>query len=266
MNRTQISEKRASGYRRRITGLENAAFFTASPASGMYSTLDDLLLWQQALSTDKLLTQKSKDLMWSIVPSGNAYGWLVSNKSIGNRTEKDSFIITEGTVPGYFAWTARLPKDKQTIILLSNIRAGTNYLPIISEAITNILHYQSYQKPKISIAETLFPTIKQKGVAAALAQYRELKSKQFDSYNFIENELNDLGYGLLNASKIKEAIEILKLNVEIFPQSANVYDSLGEAYMRDGDKEQALVNYQKSADLNPNNTNAIEMLKKLKSK
>ena len=63
-----------------------------------------------------------------------------------------------------------------------------------------------------------------------------------------------------------EAIEILKLNVEVFPESANVYDSLGEAYLKSEDKESAIKNYKKSLQLNPKNNNAKEMLTKLKEK
>ena len=72
------------------------------------------------------------------------------------------------------------------------------------------------------------------------------------------------GYRLLNMKKVREAIEIFKLNVEAYQQSANVYDSLGEAYMINGDKELAIRNYQRAVELNPQNTNAIEMLKKLR--
>ena len=56
-----------------------------------------------------------------------------------------------------------------------------------------------------------------------------------------------------------EAIEIFKLNVEAYPQSSNVYDSLGEAYMVKGDGEQAIMNYEISLKLDPNNSNAAEM-------
>ena len=65
---------------------------------------------------------------------------------------------------------------------------------------------------------------------------------------------------------IKEAIEIFKLNTEAYPESANVYDSLGEGYAADRNIELAIENYQKSLDLNPDNENAKEMLKRLKSK
>ncbi len=80
-----------------------------------------------------------------------------------------------------------------------------------------------------------------------------------------ESQLNALGYRLLGVKKVREAIEIFKLNVEAYPQSANVYDSLGEAYMMNGDKELAIRTYQRAVELNPQNTNAIEMLKRLRS-
>jgi len=64
---------------------------------------------------------------------------------------------------------------------------------------------------------------------------------------------------------VKDAIEIFKLNVEMFPQGFNTYDSLGEAYMVNGDKQLAIQNYKKSLELNPKNTNAVEKLKKLEA-
>src|SRR5438094_8522008 len=60
--------------------------------------------------------------------------------------------------------------------------------------------------------------------------------------------------------KVKEAIEIFKLNVEVYPQASNAYDSLGEAYMVHGDKELAIVNYKKSLELDPKNINATAQL------
>ncbi|MEO8209219.1 MAG: tetratricopeptide repeat protein [bacterium] len=63
--------------------------------------------------------------------------------------------------------------------------------------------------------------------------------------------------------KVNDAIEILKLNAESYPNSANVYDSMGEAYMLVGNNELAIENYKKSLELDPSNNNAIERLEKL---
>jgi tetratricopeptide (TPR) repeat protein len=117
--------------------------------------------------------------------------------------------------------------------------------------------------PKRPVAEALLPIIAEKGIESALQNYRTLK--QSSDYYVSESQLDSLGYQLLSMKKVREAIEIFKLNVEAFPQSANVYDSLGQAYMTNGDKELAIRNYQRAVELNPQNTDAVEMLKKLGS-
>jgi uncharacterized membrane protein len=119
--------------------------------------------------------------------------------------------------------------------------------------------------PRTSIAQTLSATIASTGIDQAVQQYHALKSAQPATYNFDEGELNTLGYQLIRANKFNEATRVFKLNVEAYPQSGNVYDSLAEAYMDSGNKVQAIANYQLSLKLNPKNRNAVLMLQKLKA-
>jgi len=114
-----------------------------------------------------------------------------------------------------------------------------------------------------SIVETLSATLESAGVDQAEKQYHQLKATAPATYNFDEDQLNILGYTLIRANRFKEAIRILQLNVEAYPQSSNVYDSLGEAYMNDGNKPLAIANYQKSLQLNPKNRGAVVALQKL---
>lgn len=93
--------------------------------------------------------------------------------------------------------------------------------------------------------------------------YQKLKAEQPEKYDFSEPVLNYLGYELIRNHQLQDAIEIFILNTTIFPESANVYDSLGEAYMLDDQKEKAIENYMKSLTFNPQNTNARRMLQKL---
>jgi len=72
-----------------------------------------------------------------------------------------------------------------------------------------------------------------------------------------------LGYQLVQANKLKQAIRIFQLNIEAYPSSGNTYDSLAEAYVDDGNQPQAIANYKRSLQLNPANNNAIRMLQKL---
>jgi hypothetical protein len=119
---------------------------------------------------------------------------------------------------------------------------------------------------RISIAQTLSATIASGGMDAAEKQYHALRNAGTVGYNFDESELNNLGYQLIRANKFKDAIGIFQLNVEAFPNSANTYDSLAEGYMDDGDKAQAVANYEKSLQLNPKNHGAVLMLQKLNAR
>jgi tetratricopeptide (TPR) repeat protein len=116
-----------------------------------------------------------------------------------------------------------------------------------------------------SAAYRIEQVIRQQGLAAGLQKYQELRSDTARAFYFNENEFNDFGYRLMSTGDLPKAVEIFKINVELYPQSANVYDSLGEAYMKSGDNEQAVLNYKKSLQLNPENNNAREMLKNLGS-
>lgn len=119
------------------------------------------------------------------------------------------------------------------------------------------------QDPRKSIGAALYATINSSGVEQAVRQYHDLKATQPSVYRFEENELNNLGYQLLRAKKFRDAIRVFQLNVEAYPQSSNVYDSLGEAHMDDGNKPLAIANYKKSLELNPQNRNGAKMLEKL---
>jgi tetratricopeptide (TPR) repeat protein len=84
--------------------------------------------------------------------------------------------------------------------------------------------------------------------------------------HLLENDLNKRGYVLLQEGKIKEAIEVFKLNITFFPTSDNCYDSLAEAYEAAGDKDNAITNYKHSLELNPKSQHSTERMKVLQGK
>lgn len=114
--------------------------------------------------------------------------------------------------------------------------------------------------PRKQIGDTLFATVTSAGIDQATNQYYSLKATEPANYNFEERQLDKLGYKFLKAKKFKESIRIFQLNAEAYPKSSNVYDSLAEAYMKDGDKEPAILNCQKSLQINPRNGHSIKML------
>ena len=259
-----ILPKRAAGYNKTPDGYTNAPYLDMSipySAGSLYSTVEDLYLWDQALYTDKVLSAQSKALMYKPFLDNYAYGWVVTNASFKQNDQPVQVIRHGGGINGFATTIVRFPKEKNLIVMLDN--TGSDYLDRLSTSIAKILYNQPYDPPKIPIVSVLDKTIAEKGIEAGIAQYRELKAKQAATYDFAEPELNRLGYQLLRTGRAKEAIEIFKLNVEAYPQGANTYDSLAEAYMTINERELAIQNYKKSVELNPNNTNAIEILKRL---
>ena len=255
-----IISKRATGYSRSARGFQTAAYLDMSipyAAGSLYSTVEDLYLWDQALYGEKILSAKSKELMFKPNLNNYGYGFVITNATFPPPTTLQVPVIQHnGGINGFNTVIVRMTNDKRLIVLLDNAEDG-QYLDRISFGIMSILYDRPAETPRRSIANELLTTIREKGVASAITQYRALKAgPTANEYDFGEAELNRLGYQLLSMKKGAEAIEILKLNVETFPQSANVYDSLGEAYSANNNKELSIANYKKSLELDPNNANA----------
>lgn len=261
-----VLNQRAAGYQKTGDGYVNAAYLDMSlpyAAGSMYSTVEDLYLWDQALYTDRVISAQSKELMFKPNLDDYAYGWVVSKASLGTETVKK--IKHNGGINGFSTVIVRFPTQKHLIVLLENTSQGRS-VDILERELTHILFNQPHNLPKMPLVEAMLKLTEQNGVAAAIAFYRTMKTYHPNKYDFSEPELNRLGYQLLQARKTREAIEIFKLNVEAYPKGFNTYDSLGEAYMINGDTELASQNYRKSLELNPRNTGAVEMLKRLEGK
>ena len=263
-----ILQKRASGYEKTPAGYVNAAYLDMSlpyAAGSIYSTVEDLYKWEQSLYENKIISAESKKLMFTPGLSNYGYGFIIADRPIGKTDQKTKVIQHGGGINGFNSLLTRLVDKQQTIILLDNVGLG-RYHGNITNSIINILNGQPFDAPKKSLAETLYKTAIEKNAAAAVAEYRKLKTENALIYDFSESELNTLGYQLLGAKRTKDAIEIFKLNVEMFPKSSNPYDSLGEAYLADDQKDSALANYKKAIELDPTNANALRIVNRLEGK
>ncbi len=267
-NHAPLLQKRASGYEKIPDGYVNAAYLDMSlpyAAGSLYSTVEDLYKWDQALYENKILSADSKKLMFTPGLSNYGYGFLIADVPIGKTDQKAKVIQHGGGINGFNSLLTRLVDRQQTIILLDNVGLG-RYHGNITKSVISILNGQPVDAPKKSLAETLTKTAREKDAAAAVAEYRKLKTENAAVYDFSETELNTVGYQLLGMKRAKDAIEIFKLNVEMFPKSANPYDSLGEAYLADNQKELAIANYKKAVELDPKNTNAAQIVNRLEGK
>ena len=111
-----------------------------------------------------------------------------------------------------------------------------------------------------------YNTLNSKGVIPAVQYFMSVYKNEPAARIFGEAEMNYLGYRYLQEGKTKDAIELFKLNTIAYPDSWNVFDSLGEAYLKDGQVEMAITNYRKSLELDPDNENAKKVLKEITEK
>lgn len=111
---------------------------------------------------------------------------------------------------------------------------------------------------------TLPDSITSKGAKEIKKFYENTSSKYGYVVKPMGGFMNHLGYMQLNQGKIEEAIEFFKYNVELYPNDPNVYDSLGEGFLKLGNKKEAKKNYEMSLKLNPDNDNARKILNELK--
>lgn len=266
-NHANILKNRATGYERNGNGYVNSNYLDMSlpyAAGSLYSTAEDLYLWDQALYTNKLLPKKYMDMYFKpYIPAfGNAhyaYGWGVGNVPLGKSTDSIYTIGHGGGINGFNTNITRAPSDKSLVVLLSN--AGGAPLNQMTRAILGITHGKDYSLPKQSIANSLLAVIQDKGIDAGMAHYESIKDSE--NYELIEREMNSIGYQLMNDEKVEAAAKVFKINIDAFPKSSNVYDSYAEALMNLGKNDLAIEYYKKSLDLNPNNQNGIDYLKKL---
>jgi len=265
---TTLIDRRAGAYQRTPTGtVHNARYLDMSipyAAGSLYSTVEDLYKWDQALYTDKLLSADLREKMFTPYKDKYAFGWFVETAASGKPGAGGPEIAHEGGINGFHTIIDRYPREKVLIVLLSNASDGP--LEEMSNQVARVLYDMPADPIKRAIISVIGPISASQGGQAAAAKYRELRANSRDHYRWDEGDINVLGYELLGTGRTKDAIEIFKLNVETYPESANTYDSLAEAYMNDGQKELAITNYRKSVELNPKNEGGIEALKKLEGK
>ena len=154
------------------------------------------------------------------------------------------------------------PRDarKWTAPQIAAELTSADYRANIDPAMAAILKFV----PGNGLAQQLTSALKSGGYTAASKAYRSFRVDPAHVYLETEADVNRLGYELLRDGKTDDAIEIFKLNVEAYPRSANTYDSLAEAYVKKGNKEEAIKYYSKALEVNPQFASAIEALRQLK--
>jgi len=229
-------------------------------AAGLWTTPTDLAKFAIEIAqskngkSNKVLTQKTvEEMLTPVLPHGPGLGFFVEEQNPG-------VFGHNGADEGF---QALLTMNWQTGNGVAIMADSDNGIAVADLLLRSVAKEYSWNYK----AEMLHPLVliaKLRGAQAALDRYTELKKSGAIDAETGERELNQVGYTLLYGGHEQDAITVFQRNVEDYPQSWNSYDSLGEAYMKTGQKDLAIKNYEKSLELNPKNENGDEMLKKLR--
>jgi tetratricopeptide (TPR) repeat protein len=159
-------------------------------------------------------------------------------------------------------WQDLDPRDERfwTAPEIAAETSSEDYRKNIDPPFEAILNY----KQGTSFADLEAEARKGGDIAAFIKKYREFRTNPQRRFISTESGINQFGYSLLGAKRVDDAIEIFKLNVEYYPNSANVYDSLGDAYQAAGKKEEAIKAYEKALSIDPKYPSSLDNLRKLK--
>ena len=266
----QVISHAAGGYRY-VRGTLINMFFSFPPslqtAAGMSPNAKEISNWIIALQYNQLLKEKStRSLLWApaILNNGNTGGFsnLLNGYAVGwpivARTEHPAAAAVGGGRSAVFVY----PDDNLSIIVLTNLAGGSPeefidelagfYIPAMKES-----NGFGLSAP----VKLLRSRLEKSGYKKAIDEVKTIIKTNGD-FKLAENEVNSWGYKLMRQNRLFDALEIFKLNVFLYPTSANTFDSLGEIYAELGDISLAIKNYEQSLKLDPQNRNAEEQIKK----
>ncbi len=143
-------------------------------AGHMYSTVEDLYKWDQALYKDEILSADSKKKMFTPFLSNYGYGWGISNISVNLSGDSTTLITHTGGINGFNTLIGRLVDDKHLIVIFNN--NGNARLQEMSRNIGNILYDQEFDYPLKPIADHLLTVIEEEGIKTAVDLYNDLKN------------------------------------------------------------------------------------------
>jgi len=170
----------------------------------------------------------------------------------------------DGADEGFQALLIMFADSGKGVAIMANSDNGISVANQLIQSVAKEYGW-NYTPDRMSAAGLLMFIANIKGPQAVIQRYSELKKAGSTSpYALDENTLIALGYHFLFAEQTDAALQIFQLEVQDYPKFWNAYDSLGEAFLKAGQKELAIMNYQKSVELNPENHSGIEALKKLR--
>lgn len=260
-----VIEELVAGYDLLFDCVFNASFEDKSHVFGagsFYSNAVDLTFFGQEIINGSLLSDSMHTLYLKEVGNNRTGGgWITYpyRSELANGPQKGKFLTFAGSCPGYNSFVGIFLDHKIVVVSLSNLA------PINTSLVRNTFGNIAVGLEKESVSKPtylhLLPMICQGQLKRAVQLYDSLLVS--DQNNSIQpSELNQMGYVFLSHQRLLEAIHIFRFASMLFPNNSNVWDSLGEVLLLNGDITNGLEMYKKSLQLNPKNEGARKIIDK----
>jgi CubicO group peptidase (beta-lactamase class C family) len=270
-----VLEKRAGGYTRGPFGYANADYLDmdSSPGAGgsIYSTVEDMFLWDRALDTDTLLDQKYRELMFT--PNGDVpevkaaggrphsnygYGWQIYTRTHPVTKQRTKVINHGGAINGFRAMENRLVDDDAFVIVLCNqgdaygASEVWNAVVRLSAELIHVATGQPYRLPgkaRITQDQRMYEMVKSQGVKAAIEWFRAKgKKAAWGGTNLA------LAQQLIKDGRVDAGLQLMELELELTPGKVWLLRKAALAYLSNGRPEDALVVLNRGLELRPDHS------------
>jgi len=255
----------ATGYMHNYTDFYHPPYWnmsTAFAAGSLYSTVGDLLKYDRALYDTTFLSAASRNAMFTPALNNYGCGWEIREINVKPGEPTKKVHTHEGFL---FSWHTRfyqITNEQVLIVVLSN--GGNAPIEKMMGGIIGIIYGQPVENQIPIVANEIWKNRQNENFAGTISSFRNKFNTEPEKWDFSEYELNKLGYTLLQTNNTK-AIAVFGLVTDLYPNSWNAWDSLGESLAAAGKKEEAILAYQKSVELNTENKAGVEMLQKLRN-
>jgi CubicO group peptidase (beta-lactamase class C family) len=267
-----LIKKRASGYTYGPFDIENAAYVemdsSPGPAGGLYSTVEDMFLWDRALYTDQLLDKKHRDLMFTpnrAVPDENAaggrprsnygYGWQIYTRSHPVTKRRTKVINHGGAINGFRAMENRLVDDDAFVIVLCNQGdpfGSTDVWNTVVELSTQLIHVvtgQPYKMPgkaSLTQGQRMYQIVKSEGVEPAIDWFKAKGKKAgWGGANW------DLANQLIKDGRADDGLRLMEFDVETSSGKVWLLRKTALAHLNNGRPKKALAFAEQGLKLRP---------------
>jgi CubicO group peptidase (beta-lactamase class C family) len=240
-------------------------------ASSLHTTAHDYALFVRAIMRREGLASRTfNQMMTPHVRVGPGAEWGLGWSLVTSDSGRVLFHWGDNSNSGFTAFVLIDPVRETAVLYFANSATGLGIMRRMAALVggshtpLDLLGYEAYDAPSRRVRLAVEESVRLRGAAAGLMTYDSLRS-QLDSSAFPENLLNGLGYRFLSLNRPADAVALFQRNVELFPQSSNAFDSLGDGLVAIGNKKEAIRSYLKSYELDSRNQRALTEANRLRA-